>query len=171
MGFPKPTALRALEGNPGHRTLNRYEPQPPADAVTMPKGMPARARAEWKRLVPILTAMRVLTVADVSALEDLCRLEAEIAASLKQLEKAGPVVKTGNGSVKRNPFFFVVQDQRMMRQRMWREFGLTPSSRSRLSTDQLVVDVASGRQGGIGRKMLAGKLPKEAAPPPAETVN
>ena len=47
---PKPTALKKLEGNQGHRPLNEREPKPPKKALACPKDLSKEAKKEWRRL-------------------------------------------------------------------------------------------------------------------------
>ena len=63
---PKPTYLRILEGNPSKRPLNRNEPQPPpVETLDPPDYLGGHAATEWCRIVPGLSAMRLLTIADI----------------------------------------------------------------------------------------------------------
>lgn len=55
---PKPTALRIIEGNLGHRPLNQREPKPLVGEPDVPAHLSRDAKKEWRRLVPILLAMR-----------------------------------------------------------------------------------------------------------------
>ena len=70
---PKPKSIRVMEGNRSRRPLPTNEPRPLAGEPDMPAHLDREARKEWKRLVPILLAMRVLTVADGVALGNLCQ--------------------------------------------------------------------------------------------------
>ena len=47
---PKPTAIKILEGNPGKRQLNKYEPSPDKLAPECPDWLSEEAKAEWFRL-------------------------------------------------------------------------------------------------------------------------
>jgi len=70
---PKPTYLRILEGNPSKRPLNRNEPQPPpVETLDPPDYLGGHAATEWCRIVPGLSAMRLLTIADIPALAAYC---------------------------------------------------------------------------------------------------
>ena len=72
---PKPTYLRILEGNPSKRPLNRNEPQPPpVETLDPPDYLGGHAATEWCRIVPGLSAMRLLTIADIRARRVLRRL-------------------------------------------------------------------------------------------------
>lgn len=67
----KPLALKLLEGNRGKRKLNKREPTATRDEPKMPRFLLPAAQEEWKRIVPILLELRVLTIADGSALAEL----------------------------------------------------------------------------------------------------
>lgn len=71
--IPKPTVVEIAEGCPGKRAVNRREPQPRVRIPKCPAHLDPRAREEWKRLVPILRRMRVLTEADGMVLANLCQ--------------------------------------------------------------------------------------------------
>ena len=45
---PKPTALKVLEGNPGHRPLNKKEPMPKGKLPRCPEWLEDDAKKEWK---------------------------------------------------------------------------------------------------------------------------
>ena len=47
---PKPTAIKVLEGNPGKRPLNKFEPAPEKKAPPCPEWLNGEAKAEWERL-------------------------------------------------------------------------------------------------------------------------
>src|SRR4051812_10277714 len=61
---PKPTKLQQLRGNPGKRKLNDREPEPAPGTPTVPSWLPAEAKAEWRRVVPELGRLRLLSVID-----------------------------------------------------------------------------------------------------------
>ena len=54
---PKPTAIKRLEGNPGKRPLNIYEPKPLKKAPTCPDWLDEEAKREWRRLAKTMEAM------------------------------------------------------------------------------------------------------------------
>ncbi len=132
---PRPSALSRAEGNPGHRAINRQEPQPALTRPKMPKHLGSRARKEWKRLVPILERMKVLTEADGTALANVCFETAELYRAQEALEQTGPLIKNKEtGMVHLNPLFGAVVTLSNRVTQGLREFGLTPASRSRIKT-------------------------------------
>jgi len=138
---PKPTALKVFEGNPGKRPLNPREPQPLSVEPDIPSHLDAIARREWKRLIPILLRMRVLTEADGLALANLCQAYSTMIQAHKSMGKASNrgqsplVMKTKGGYQYQSPFLSIINSQMDIISRHLREFGLTPASRSRVVTN------------------------------------
>jgi P27 family predicted phage terminase small subunit len=129
---PKPTALKLLEGNPSHRPLNLNEPRPLVGEPTIPAHLNKDARKEWRRLVPILLQMGVLTVADGGQLGNLCVVYSTMSRAQAQLDKSGLLMKTTAGYVQTNPLLKVVATQMAPIGSISREFGLSPASRTRI---------------------------------------
>lgn len=76
----KPTKLKLLMGNPGHRPLNLDEPEPEYGKPDMPnwlKRFPV-AKKEWDREVEILDNMGILSFAEEGDLAMRCFLAAKI---------------------------------------------------------------------------------------------
>ena len=129
---PKPTSLVVLEGNRGKRALNSREPKPRQTRPKVPDFLDEAARAEWKRLVGILARMRVLTEADGIALANLCQAYSTMVKAQEQLTHSGLLFKTKSGYVQQSPLLGIVNSQMEIIHRLCREFGLTPSARSRM---------------------------------------
>lgn len=130
---PKPTAIEEMQGRPGKRAVNRREPQPHLGRPKMPSYLDKRARKEWKRLCPILERMRVLTEADSIALANLCVDYSLLQQAQESLAKTGLLTKTPkSGVIHQNPLLNVVAVTTDRVTRGLREFGMTPSSRSRV---------------------------------------
>lgn len=132
---PKPTALKVLEGNRGHRPINDTEPHPTFGAPTCPKWLTGEAKREWRRIVPELEAAGMISKVDRVALTGYCqtyarwrKAETEIQQSFiyefmdidfKMKRKVKPEVAIAIDSLSQVRQFCI-------------EFGLTPSSRSRM---------------------------------------
>ena len=110
MGNPaKPTALKLLEGNRGHRTIPDDNPEPePVDIFPEPpEWLDLIAREEWNERGPQLFDMGVLTTVDLPAFEFYCYLYSKS---------------------KQDP-----NNQNLQQLRMFmNEFGITPASRGKL---------------------------------------
>jgi len=98
-----------------------------------PDHLGAIAQKEWQRLVEILLAMRMLTEADYIALGNLCQAYSTLIAAQKQLNKSGILYKTKSGYVQQSPLLGIITAQTTIVKNLLREFGLTPSSRTRVS--------------------------------------
>jgi P27 family predicted phage terminase small subunit len=133
----KPTAIKKLQGNAGKRKLNAREPKPLIGRPAMPSHLSKIAVAAWKRLVPILTDMKVLTVADGDALGAYCSAIAQWAMAEGAIAKYGILLAeldelTGTSVLKTNPAVRVKSDALRHMRSFEGEFGLTPASRSKL---------------------------------------
>lgn len=136
---PRPSALRALDGNAGRRPLNDAEPTPPtapADTFDTPPPELADtpvAQTEWRRLAPMLRQCRQITDADRAALLALC---VEWARYLEARARAFPrVVLAPSGYAMPNPWLSIQTKALAACLKLWPELGLTPSSRTRVRTD------------------------------------
>ena len=107
----KPAKLRILEGNRGHRPILE-NPEPKRVYMRCPQGMGKEGKKIWKRYYPVLFDLGLLTEADVLAFKRYCELYD---------------LKTTATSV--SAVISIVREMRMHEI----EFGMTPSSRSKLS--------------------------------------
>lgn len=80
---PTPTVLKKLAGNPGKRPMNKAEPLPLKGAPTCPAWLQGDALLEWKRIVPELDRLGVLTSVDGAVIEAHCVTYGEIVATVK----------------------------------------------------------------------------------------
>jgi P27 family predicted phage terminase small subunit len=138
---PKPTSIKRLEGNPGKRKLNELEPTPKAGAPECPDYLDEVARREWDRLTAILVSMKVLTEADYIALANLCQAYSTLMNAQKQMNKTGILYKSKSGYIQQSPLLGIIHTQTTIVNNLLREFGLTPSSRTRVA----VVDLTPKR--------------------------
>lgn len=133
---PKPTHLKVLEGNPGKRPLNVKEPKPKPTAPKCPVWLGPIAKKEWRRVVPELERLGLLTVVDGAALEGYCESYSkwvELSQFLKKFEKQGYMFKTPSGYMQQLPQVGMAQKYLVLVKAFCSEFGLTPSSRARMT--------------------------------------
>jgi P27 family predicted phage terminase small subunit len=133
---PKPSALKALTGTPGHRPLNENEPKPVACIPKCPKHLDKEARAEWRRITPELLKLQILTRVDRAALSAYCMAWSRWVDSETNLRKFGAVIKTPKGYPIQNPYLGIANTAIDIMRRFLTEFGMTPSSRSRINVTQ-----------------------------------
>jgi P27 family predicted phage terminase small subunit len=130
---PKPTVLKIREGNPGKRALNACEPTLPAGVPDRPAMLTGEAAAEWERVVPLLDEMGLVSRADRAALAAYCTAYARWVHAEEQVAKYGTIVKSPDKGFPMKSPYLTVADQALETMRKFMvEFGLTPSSRSRI---------------------------------------
>ena len=130
---PKPTALKILEGNPGRRPLNDREPSLPTETPECPEFLDDEARAEWFRMAKVLQDMGLLTRADRAALAAYCVVYSRWVTAERQVQRLGTIVKSPEKNFPMKSPYLTVADQALEAMRKFMvEFGLTPSSRSRI---------------------------------------
>lgn len=129
---PKPTQLKVINGNPGHRALNEAEPKPVGELYEAPEWMTETQRIGWayalqnaplgllKRLDRSLLSVWVVA-------EDLHREAAEKIAKFGMINKA-----PNTGIPMQSPFLPILNKQAMIMMKAASELGFTPSSRSRI---------------------------------------
>lgn len=147
---PTPTAILKLRGSTlVTRAREAGEVQGPAGTPDRPDWLDAEAKAAWDHLVPLLTSMGVLTRIDGNALARYCRLWSrwrEVESFIDQHGTMYPIKDEAG-----NPRCFQQWPQvavagRLAQQlaQLEQEFGMTPSSRTRLGHS--VVDPAVNRK-------------------------
>jgi P27 family predicted phage terminase small subunit len=149
---PKPTLLKTLEGNPGKRSLNDREPVPPDGIPDCPDFLTTEARAEWFRTAKVLKEMQLLTLADRAALAAYCTAYGRWVEAEQQVQKYGTIVKSPNkGFPMKSPYLTVADQALESMRKLMVEFGLTPSSRSRIkvpanrdATDEFDLFIGAG---------------------------
>jgi P27 family predicted phage terminase small subunit len=100
---------------------------------TVPKAptwLSKHARAEWRRVVPLLVERRILTDADLGALESYCTSVGIVREAQETLTHDGLIVQTDKGP-KRHPAFGIMNAAQTTARLCAAELGLTPVSRSR----------------------------------------
>lgn len=135
---PKPTALKVLQGNPGKRRLNANEPKPQEGIPRCPAWLDDEAKTAWKRIVPQLRDMGVLTLIDADALTNYCDTWSRWKKAVLFIQKNGEVFvqKDDSGAVKyiqQLPQVAIARNLLAVLNRYQQEFGLTPAARSRLT--------------------------------------
>ena len=134
---PKPTALKVLEGNPGHRPLNKREPMPKGRLPRCPDWLEEDAKKEWKRLGKILAEMGMLTNLDMMAFAGYCQAYARWKGAEEFITKHGDMVRTPNGYLQQVPQVSIAQTNLKIMLKFCEQFGLPPSARSRMIDDSI----------------------------------
>ena len=134
---PKPTAIKRLAGNPGKRRLNDQEPKPSPTQAPMPRGvLPKYGQKLWRSLAPKLIELGVLSEIDLPAFEMMCLHYALARQAMDEVEEIGLTIQE-EGKTKKNPAMQAFRENAAAYKQLLVEFGLTPSSRSRIVADVL----------------------------------
>lgn len=97
-----------------------------------PAWMSKDAKAEWRRVMPILVERRILTTADLGSMENYC-IAIGTVREMERIIQAQGFTYVTKGTIKRHPAV-PIQAEAMGRARLLAaELGLTPVSRSRPS--------------------------------------
>ena len=132
---PQPTALKVLRGNPGRRPLNDREPKPDLDMPSCPRELSDIAKREWKRIVHELHKLGMMTAIDRAALAGYCAVYGDFIEAEARIRQVGNLRKGSDGEVKISPLFRMRNTALDLMHRYLIEFGMSPSSRSRVKAD------------------------------------
>lgn len=134
---PTPTHLRVLNGNPGKRPPNRREPRPAKTSPRCPAWLSKDAKNAWKRMVPALRAIGVLTSVDGEALAAFCQTYARWRQAEEFLDQHGMVypLRDEKGNLRcmqQFPQVSIARNMLLLMRSFLQEFGMTPASRTRI---------------------------------------
>lgn len=113
--------------------------------MAAPEFLTEDAKAEWRRMVPILAERKILTMADIGSLENYCIAMGQVREMERHIRKHGAVQmvykvdKDGNAvvvSTRKNPAVSIQSDAMTRARLLAAELGATPVSRSRPSIDE-----------------------------------
>jgi P27 family predicted phage terminase small subunit len=153
---PTPTALKEARGTNRKSRRNEREPKPELGDPGMPDSIKGDKDATkiWKSLAPKLLKLKLLTKVDGIALEGLCRAYSRALQADRALKTHGLLVKTAWGTLQASPAVGISRSSWAEVRKFAQEFGLTPSSRSRVTAR---TTMRARRERSEGR--LAGRLP------------
>jgi len=129
---PLPTHLKLVKGTARPHRLNKAEPKPVVATPDPPDHLDEGASTKFTEMAEMLARHGVMTELDTGALARYVViwrrwLEAEV-----EVKRRGHVVKTSNDNIIQNPFLAVANKCLAQMHQIESEFGLTPSSRSRI---------------------------------------
>ena len=89
----------------------------------------------WRRYAPMLAGLGVLTEADMPAFRMMAEHFAMAIDAAEKIEATGLLVTDSRGDLRKNPLAQVMRDNSAAFRMYAVEFGMTPSSRSRLTPE------------------------------------
>jgi P27 family predicted phage terminase small subunit len=128
---PKPTHLKLLQGNPGHRPLNHDEPEPDGDLVAPPERMPARQQLIWRKCIADAPA-GLLKHLDTNVLERYCAAKASFDKANYEVDRLGEVVNGLGNQPMHNPYLSIRNNAAKQMRACSDELGFSPAARTRV---------------------------------------
>ena len=138
---PKPIELKVLEGGLSGKEIEALPPKPPPSKPRCPAWLSPYAKTEWKRVVPELDTLGLLTVVDRSTLAAYCEAVATFKAATEVVRR-GVLVTGQKGEAVKNPALQVQRDAARLIATYSSMFGFSPSDRARILS--VGTDVAGG---------------------------
>jgi P27 family predicted phage terminase small subunit len=129
---PIPTALKLARGNPGKRPINKDLPKPKVGAPSCPTWLRREAKAEWKRVAPLLAELGLLSKLDRAVLSVYCDAWADVYECEKTLRKEGRTFTTEKGYIGQHPMVAMKGKARDQIRAFGSLLGLSPCDRGRL---------------------------------------
>lgn len=141
---PRPTHLKAIEGNPGKRPLNEAEPKAPPGRPIAPPNLSDDAKKEWQYIVPKLDELGLLHKLDRRNLVIYCELVATFNEATAWVKDKGVIVSgRDKGEAIKNPAVQIQRDAARLISTYSRMFGLDPADRASLEVGGLPADAAA----------------------------
>jgi P27 family predicted phage terminase small subunit len=130
---PTPTKIKLLRVNPGKRALNANEPKPRSAIPSCPPHLNPVARKEWRRAIRELAALGLISNLDRAALAIYCEAYARWVFASDHIRKFGLIMKSPGGFPIQSPYLAILNKAIEQMRTFIVEFGMTPSSRSRVT--------------------------------------
>lgn len=147
----KPTKLKILQGRAGHHPLPENEPEPDVNIPAPPVHLSKIALEEWNRITPELEILGLISNIDRTALAAYCQCygrwvqaEKQILKDAEEHQNTGFTDTTTNGNVIQSPLVGIANMALQLMHKYLTEFGMTPSSRSRVTASKKEKDKKAG---------------------------
>jgi len=130
---PKPTHLKVLEGNRGHRKLEPHrEPAPRNPRPRCPHYLRGEARKRFQLLARELYRTGILTIVDTDILAVYCEAYGRWREASAELKTQTYIIQTTNGNWIQNPLVGLVNKAEQQMLKAAEQLGMSPSARSRI---------------------------------------
>jgi P27 family predicted phage terminase small subunit len=132
---PKPTRAKVLQGTFRKDRANPSEWKPPVGAPEMPAILEGEAADEWRRRVPPLVKAGIISENDGAAMAAYCLAWAQLVWAESEIKAVGGkrVFVTKSGYLQQLPQVGIANSAREQVVKYAREFGFTPSARTKVS--------------------------------------
>lgn len=132
---PLPTSVKKARGTLRAGRTVATEIHPPEAVPGMPTWLDKEARAEWKRVMPQLEALRIMTDLDRAMFANYCATLSLAVRATIAYQNEGLTIEVGTGKSSqtwKHPMIAVAQEARAQAMRLGGEFGMSPASRTRV---------------------------------------
>lgn len=130
---PMPTQMKLLKGT-FQKCRQRKEPKPPKSIPNPPSCLDSVGKREWRRITPELDRLGLISNLDMAALAGYCQAFSTWFKASKELKNVGKfTIVTDKGNVIQHPLVGVINTAAAEMRRFLVEFGMTPSSRSKVN--------------------------------------
>jgi P27 family predicted phage terminase small subunit len=126
--------MRVLKGNPTKKPLPENEPIFEEKMPSCPGHLDKVGKKEWKRILKLLKSAGVVTAADTATVAAYCECYSRWIDASTRLSTTGLVVRTPNGFPVQSPYLNIVNRALDQMKAFAVELGITPSSRTKVST-------------------------------------
>lgn len=133
-GKPKPTVIKMLEGNAGKRPLNKREPNYRSVNIKSdcPPDLVGDARDEWVRMLAVIGNQVLVTAGDVAVFTLYCASWGEYITAQRAVNALTSWTIETDSGIKPHPLLGIRDRAAAVMKKAALEFGLTPSSRTRI---------------------------------------
>lgn len=105
-----------------------------------PEHLSDAEKEKWKSVVRELHPLGLVTTIDKDALAMYCTIYVRWVKAERMVREKGEIIKTAAGNIIQNPYLSIANRALDQLNKLGAEFGMTPSSRSRVKTDMLDPD-------------------------------
>ena len=134
---PMPTKLKLVRGTLRSDRRNPREAALSEGIPTCPRALSAAAKREWRRVAGELARAGLLTRVDRAGLAAYCAAWSRWIEAEDALRQYGTILKSPSGYPMVSPYFSVASKSLEQMRLLLGEFGMTPSSRSRVNAQPL----------------------------------
>jgi len=127
-----PTKLKVVRGTLRKGRSNAHEPALTVEIPRCPAHLSPEAKREWKRVSRELAGYGLLTRIDRAGLALYCEAWGRWVEAEEALRKYGVMIKAPSGFPMQSPYLAIANKAMEQIRAMLSEFGMSPSSRTRV---------------------------------------
>lgn len=130
---PLPTKLKVLKGTLNVTRTNKDEPDPTPEIPEPPEHLNEEALKEWDRITKELDKVGLISQLDRTELAMYCQAYSRWVKYEKIVAESSELYESEKGGLQLSPAMWVVNRAMEQCHKFLSEFGMTPSSRSKVS--------------------------------------